>query len=58
MRSEGRTDRLDEARGATQCRSPSDPAGLQPMVRIGVTGHRDLVDREQADAAASPSAAC
>ena len=53
MRSEGRTDRLDEARGATQCRSPSDPAGLQPMVRIGVTGHRDLVDREQADAAAT-----
>ena len=47
-----RTAQKDEARDA-QCLSPGDLADLQPIVRIGVTGHRDLADREHAaDAAA------
>src|ERR1700685_1394735 len=49
MPSEGRTDEAEEARAAASGPSADDLAGLGPMVRIGVTGHRDLADREQAE---------
>jgi hypothetical protein len=53
MLSQGRMGRVAETQSAAHHLSPSDLAILQPIVRIGVTGHRDLVDREQAGATAS-----
>ncbi len=51
MLSEGRTGEAGEARDGTQKLSVGDLPGLASMVRIGITGHRDLADREQAEAA-------
>lgn len=44
---------MEEARDGAQYPSPDNLAVLQPMVQIGVTGHRDLADPGQAGLAAA-----
>jgi hypothetical protein len=44
---------VEEARDGAQYPSPDNLAILQPMVQIGVTGHRDLADPGQAGLAAA-----
>lgn len=43
----------DEGNGETRHVSAGHPPCFQPTVRIGVTGHRDLADRERASVAAT-----
>ena len=49
-RSDGRAEQRNGGGGRAQCILPESPVGLQSVVRVGVTGHRDLADRERAEA--------
>jgi hypothetical protein len=48
--SDGRGEQRNGGGGRAQCILPEYPVGLQSVVRVGVTGHRDLADRERAEA--------
>ncbi len=48
MSSYRRTEQLHQDAGSARRLPRKDPTGLQPVIRIGVTGHRDLADRKQA----------